>query len=433
MLSQKVLYLVNDGLHELLDCYYCESCNQLISQEEVRLEVDTYFCPSCLENIPSSEAFSKNFKCTNCFSCPRCMATISTNKTDIKCEGSSNEEFGRKLYSCGYCYFSFEAKDKLSNAEHDAILRPNNPLSHLEFEYLSTIVRNLRNLLDKKKIECPQNSYEKKQDPQSKIQEMEGDTSHSIKKLMAKNLWNNEETKILVNIKEISQYFEKNNLSLKQYLNNPEIINTVYLFSSSNSTFSDILFPLRRRMCVQISKRCSSCKRLVIKPQLNPLSHPPYRVNLTANLFLPNFKIVSVRENSSQNQSYTRIITFKIENLMDRSIRVDILPENDQNQQLSIKNSGVYSIFQIEPKSFNIDPKWDPTLEHQNQNTNLFREKIDRNKKYVDIYLLENISNIKEMELELGVVSNFQSPTGNDSTIQFKIFCKLLDPSLDNY
>lgn len=450
MQNSNVFYLINGEHHDLINCYYCESCNKLISQEEVKIEIDTYFCPNCLENIPSSEAFLRNFRCANCYDCPRCMTTIYKNKLNIGSE--SNENNGGIVqfsYNCGFCHFSLDAGHEMNNVNEAnetnnkeyndgstklSLGKQESSFNLQESNYLSLIIEKVSNSIYKNLDPYITNDVTKLSgldDEQSKLNPalriLEEKQKISTTLLKEKNLWNNNnELKCLSNIKNsLPTSLERNNLSYRQYLSNPEIINSVYLSLRAKSNNKSILHPYNKKLCVQISKRCIACKRLVIKPQLNPLSQPPFRVNLSANLFLPNFRIVSIKDNSSDDRSFTRVIRIRIENLMDRQVRVDFLPEKDQNQQLSIKNSKIYSIFRIEPKSFNIEPKWDPVLEQQDQQSNsLAHEKRSRNKKYLDVFICDSENIQEDLELELAAFANFQSPTGNESTIQIKIIGK---------
>lgn len=442
MHNPNVLYSVNGENHDLVDCYYCESCNKLISQEEVRIEIDTYFCPNCLENIPSSEAFSRNFRCMNCHDCPHCMAIISINKLDS--EGDPSENGGESSYSfsCGYCNFSVDIIRGMNlTAEVDMRTdkEPNDGSSYFglqESNYLSLIAEKV-NQLNMKSVDDTYNpddlpqptSLDNEKDelrPSLRILEEKQNISTNL--LRKKNLWHNgDKIKSLLNIQNsVPASRGKNSLTYKQFLNNPDLINSVYLSSRENKCREISLLPIKKKLCVQISKRCTTCKRLVIKPQLNPLSQPPFRVNLSANLFLPNIRIISAIRNSSNDPSYSTVIKIRVDSLMDRQVMVDFLPEKDQNEQLSVGNSSVYSISQIEPRSLNIEPKWDPALEQQDQQPNgPVHEKRDRNKRYINIFINESGGNHEEIELELTAIASFQSPTGNNSTVQFRIIARV--------
>ncbi|TRY53025.1 Dynactin subunit p62 [Cryptosporidium tyzzeri] len=450
MHNSNVFYFVNGENHDLINCYYCESCNKLISQEEVKIEVDTYFCPSCLENVPSSEAFSRNFRCINCHDCPKCMATISTNKLDLGSEiDENNGRIMQHSYNCGFCHFSLNVNLKMdagnetdektikeSNDKNNKlhIHKQNDSLFLQESNYLSLIIDKVKNSAYKHfdtNISSETKQLNNLNDEQSelnlsiRILEEKQKTSASL--IREKNIWlNSDKMKYLSNIRELlPTCLNKNDLSYRQYINNPDIINSVYLSLRANSNSQTKLCPYMKKLSVQISKRCMACKRLVIKPQLNPLSQPPFRVNLSANLFFPNFRLVSIKDNSSGDRSFTKIIKIRTENLMDRQVRIDFLPERDQNEQLSIENSKVYSIFKIEPKSLTIEPKWDPLLEQQSQQSNSFaHERRSRNKKYLDVFICESVDIRDKIELELTAFTNFQSPTGNESTVQIKLIGK---------
>ncbi|KAK9173892.1 Dynactin p62 family protein [Cryptosporidium meleagridis] len=450
MHNSNVLYSVNGENHDLINCYYCESCNKLISLEEVKIEIDTYFCPSCLENVPSSEAFSRNFRCINCHDCPRCMATISTNKLDLGAEiDENNGRIMQHSYYCGFCHFSLdinlgmdavnETDEKTIKGFNDGnnklrIHKQNDSIFLQESNYLSLIIDKVKNLANER-FESNASSETKQlnniNDEQSELnlslRTLEEKQKISSSLLKEKNIWlNSDKLKCLTNIREsLPTCLKKNDLSYRQYLNNPDIINSVYLSLRANSTSQTKLYPFMKKLSVQISKRCTACKRLVIKPQLNPLSQPPFRVNLSANLFFPNFRIVSIKNNSSGDKSFTKIVKIRTENLMDRQVRIDFLPEGDQNEQLSLENSKAYSIFKIEPKSFTIEPKWDPLLEQQSQQSNSFaHERRSRNKKYLDVFICEYEGIQDRIELELTAFTNFQSPTGNESTVQIKLVGK---------
>ncbi|KAJ1604957.1 putative dynactin subunit p62 [Cryptosporidium canis] len=445
MQESNVKYSINGNDHDLVDCYYCESCNRVISNEDVRVEIDTYFCPSCLENIPSSEAFLRNFRCMSCHDCPYCMATVLTNKIDLESEQSESDIRSKYSYRCGFCNFSFDTPSEMEPGsevdlnQHDASNSlEENKLANIsrsqESSYLSLITEQVYKSkiesiisVDKSDLAHSKSFDSEHTELRPSLKVLEVKRNMLTNSLQKKNLWLNcDEIKSFSSIKHsFLEYQQKNNLTYRQYLNNPDIINSVYISLRDNSHREITLTPIKKRLCVQISKRCVDCKRLVIKPQLNPLSQPPFRVNLSANLFLPNIKIISMVNNLSDDLSYSKIIKIKVENLMDRQVRVDFLPEKDQNELLSMRNSNIYSISKIEPRCLNIEPKWDPVLEQQDQQlSGLVREKRDRNKKYIDIFINESNCAHDEVELELTSVANFQSPTGNNSTVQFRIIGK---------
>ncbi|KFH18209.1 dynactin subunit 4 [Toxoplasma gondii MAS] len=56
--------------------YVCESCRAVRGPEDLSVEIESYFCPACLDAMPQIEALACSCRCTKCFDCPRCFATL---------------------------------------------------------------------------------------------------------------------------------------------------------------------------------------------------------------------------------------------------------------------------------------------------------------------------------------------------------------------
>ncbi|KAH7648848.1 dynactin subunit p62 [Cryptosporidium bovis] len=424
MNSQNLYYLIDNDLHDLFDCYFCESCNKIVVQDCVRFEADSYFCPGCLENIPTSEAFSNNFCCKNCYCCFKCNATVYTAYVPHYNGSGGGENVEFKRFSCDYCgqvYFcngitvcdsvtgdiknqSFECNVNEEHCNTDLLVEI--------FNYVGTIIESLNRITDVI-TESTENKHLLHKGP-----------------ILEKNTWlNKSNIKLLCDYKQVIDTNTKKNprITLTQYLNNPEIINSCYICSKRIfSTYSMKLPLLEKKLCAQFSKRCFICKRLVIKPQLNPIAQPPFRINLSANLFMPNFKILSIEKNVSYKGGFYHILLkLRVENLMDRTSRIDFLGTSE-NIENNSNNLGDIEAIIIEPRSITIEPKWTPTSEQiQNQTQDYLRERRGRNKQRINIYVRNPPDSIKN-NLKISGISNFKSPTGNDSTIMFTIFVSCL-------
>ena len=240
---------------------------------------------------------------------------------------------------------------------------------------------------------------------------------------LTKNVWlDRDKIRLLCDTKVIITSAKNDlDITLTQYLKNPQIINSYYICPKYELSSHLTKLPLiEKELYAQFSKRCSCCKRLVIKSQLNPIAQPPFRINLSANLFMPNFKIISVeRDILYRDRSYNVLIKLRIENLMDRVVKVDFLSLSDCLENAKYQGD---SEIVIEPMNLTIEPKWIPTSENiQNQHSQeIVREKIGRNKRQVNVYI-RNLLVINN-GLNLSGISSFKSPTGNDSAIKFTIF-----------
>ncbi|CDJ65194.1 dynactin subunit 4, putative [Eimeria necatrix] len=67
-------------LYRLEELYVCEPCGRVLSPLQVAEEVECYFCPGCLELLPVAEGAACGFRCSKCFSCPRCMNGLSLSR-----------------------------------------------------------------------------------------------------------------------------------------------------------------------------------------------------------------------------------------------------------------------------------------------------------------------------------------------------------------
>uniref|UniRef100_A0A914ZPA8 Dynactin subunit 4 n=1 Tax=Parascaris univalens TaxID=6257 RepID=A0A914ZPA8_PARUN len=62
-----------DSLNRL---YFCRHCSMLKCSFCVSQELDTTFCPYCLDNVTTGEARQKKNRCSNCYRCPICGASV---------------------------------------------------------------------------------------------------------------------------------------------------------------------------------------------------------------------------------------------------------------------------------------------------------------------------------------------------------------------
>ncbi|CBZ55452.1 putative dynactin subunit 4 [Neospora caninum Liverpool] len=56
--------------------YVCDACRAVRGPEDLSVEIESYFCPACLDVMPQTEALACSCRCTKCFDCPRCFATL---------------------------------------------------------------------------------------------------------------------------------------------------------------------------------------------------------------------------------------------------------------------------------------------------------------------------------------------------------------------
>lgn len=69
--------------HEIHDLYFCEECDSIRCNRCVSVEVSGYYCPNCLFEVPSASVRGEKNRCArNCFLCPSCKNTLIVVPSD---------------------------------------------------------------------------------------------------------------------------------------------------------------------------------------------------------------------------------------------------------------------------------------------------------------------------------------------------------------
>ncbi|KAF9091831.1 hypothetical protein BGX29_010735 [Mortierella sp. GBA35] len=71
------------GSHSLSRLYFCDSCDEIRCPKCTQDEIVCYYCPNCLFDVPTASVKSEKHKCSrNCFECPICQSTLSVVSED---------------------------------------------------------------------------------------------------------------------------------------------------------------------------------------------------------------------------------------------------------------------------------------------------------------------------------------------------------------
>ncbi|KAI0248601.1 dynactin p62 family-domain-containing protein [Lactifluus subvellereus] len=69
--------------HPLHELFFCEECDAVRCNRCVSVEVSGYYCPNCLFEVPSASVRAEKNRCArNCFMCPNCRNTLSVVPSD---------------------------------------------------------------------------------------------------------------------------------------------------------------------------------------------------------------------------------------------------------------------------------------------------------------------------------------------------------------
>ncbi|OJJ51647.1 hypothetical protein ASPZODRAFT_127761 [Penicilliopsis zonata CBS 506.65] len=95
----------NFSLYPPEQLLYCEDCHQIKCPRCITEEIVCWYCPSCLFETPSSMVRSEGNRCArNCFSCPICTAPLAVSTLE-NVSGSGSQQ-GPWVLSCGYCMWT---------------------------------------------------------------------------------------------------------------------------------------------------------------------------------------------------------------------------------------------------------------------------------------------------------------------------------------
>jgi len=78
------------SFHPLHSLFFCEECDAVRCNRCVLLEVSGYYCPNCLFEVPSASVRAEKNRCArNCFMCPNCQNTLTVVPSDPPDTGDS--------------------------------------------------------------------------------------------------------------------------------------------------------------------------------------------------------------------------------------------------------------------------------------------------------------------------------------------------------
>ncbi|KAL5338735.1 dynactin p62 family-domain-containing protein [Aspergillus crustosus] len=94
----------NFSLYTPDELLYCEDCHQIKCPRCITEEVLSWYCPSCMFETPSSLVRGEGNRCArNCFNCPSCTAPLAVTGLETT---SSGEPSGPWILSCNYCMWT---------------------------------------------------------------------------------------------------------------------------------------------------------------------------------------------------------------------------------------------------------------------------------------------------------------------------------------
>ncbi|KAN0070092.1 Dynactin p62 family domain containing protein [Elaphomyces granulatus] len=95
----------NFSLYPPEQLLFCEDCHQIKCPRCITEEIVCWYCPNCLFETPSSMVRSEGNRCArNCFTCPVCTAPLAVTTLENTTESHAHQ--GPWILACGYCMWT---------------------------------------------------------------------------------------------------------------------------------------------------------------------------------------------------------------------------------------------------------------------------------------------------------------------------------------
>lgn len=353
--NKAVSYVCACGLlNPLASLYFCRHCLNLRCGFCLCHEVDSHFCSSCLENIPSSEAKHKKYRCNSCFDCPSCQHTLSARGTTVvvaagsaskksTADGAPSESEApkatRKMFylSCLACRWTTRdvgipdqtvATGSWPEPEYSNVTR----FAQL-MEYYQSVV-----LQEKQER---QEFWRRKAPKQHKYPSLSDRTGVTVSMVRRQLGWSDKNAAPKLSMAEIkpSEATKVAESDLPEDIFTKEIclkrFTTVAqrLAQPAGQPYTVThLFPQHKSLSIKKSLRCRQCEHNIIKPEFNPTSIK-YRIQLFASYHVPEIRLMrsTVTTNNAQGSVQLKFINPTIN---DMTITIMELPTDEEELEL---------------------------------------------------------------------------------------------------
>lgn len=320
--------------------------------------MDSHFCFNCLENIPSSEAKHKKYRCNSCFDCPSCQHTLSARGTTVVVplkktndddtpEASSTATTAvepkagtKKMFylSCLACRWTTRdvgipdqtvATGSWPEAEYIHATR----FAQL-MDYHQSVV--LQEKQEKQEL------WRRKTPKQHKFPSLSDRTGVTVSMVRRQLGWTDKGSTPKVKVAEIkpSEATPAENDLPEDIFTKPiqlKRFTTIgqRLAQPSGQPYTvNHLFPQHKSLSIKRSLRCRQCEHNIIKPEFNPTSIK-YRIQLFASYHIPEVRVVKVVAGALRNRE-TCCVQLKFVNptINDMTITVLELPTDEEEALL---------------------------------------------------------------------------------------------------
>uniref|UniRef100_A0A6B2E955 Dynactin subunit 4 n=1 Tax=Phlebotomus kandelakii TaxID=1109342 RepID=A0A6B2E955_9DIPT len=340
-------------LNPLTKLFFCRHCLAMRCDFCLCHEVDSHFCSNCVENIPSSEAKLKKYKCSSCFDCPSCQHTLTARANTVTVPRKGDEEAApkeaagdgkqpavitRKMYylTCLDCRWTSRdvgipdqtvATGSWPESEYSHATR----FALLMEHYQAVVLRDKQERQDYQRRKAP------KQHKYPSLTDRTGLTVSMIRRQMG---WSDKTPSkakpIDVNPSEATE--EVNQLPNSIFTDpvNLRELTTIrqQLAQPAGQPITvRHLFPQHKSLSIKRSLRCRQCEHNLIKPEYNP-SSIKYRIQLFAAHHVPDIRIAMLPDKLCGGVKAIMQLKFSNPTIHEMTVAIKELPSTDEETVL---------------------------------------------------------------------------------------------------
>ncbi|KAG0264488.1 hypothetical protein BG011_006652 [Mortierella polycephala] len=289
------------GSHSLSRLYFCDSCDEIRCPKCTQDEIVCYYCPNCLFDVPTASVKSEKHKCSrNCFECPICQNTLSvvSEDPDAAMFTAGTPAAGQYHLYCNMCQWN-------SHEIGMVFEKPTGLAVQLQ--------KSEDSLPDVKEFERLKDHLEKYFRvhslkpglPSSLLSSIQSGTLQSLRYVSSSSHKAQQNDDIAhytpaVQVMEDTENLEK--LMSVVSLNETTTMKQRLKQLQSQSYSTQRLQPQRIHLRIKKSRRCRSCRHIIVKPEQKAQA-TGFKINLIALNQLPNITIGSIQPMIVQTMS----------------------------------------------------------------------------------------------------------------------------------
>ncbi|KLO08551.1 hypothetical protein SCHPADRAFT_880401 [Schizopora paradoxa] len=350
------------SFHTLPELYFCEECDAVRCNECVSIEVSGYYCPNCLFEVPSASVRAEKNRCArNCFFCPQCFNTLAVVPSDPP-DGTSFHQANSMgeppfLLYCNNCRWdSAEAGitfEKSTGLAQQLQKHEDSAPDSLEFERLKDFFEPLLRASSSNTQHAPgTSSHSTHTNPitaaasSALARDIPGVSKYhpppprSRQKSKHGSKDDMPTYRSRVEIGGINGYGAggEKDADLFSRLEHPSQVSTLaqkWTGSWSVSPLSRDLKPIRIPLHSRLTKRCPSCRHILIKPEQKAQS-VRFKIKLVAANYLPAIEVHLPQPTASTRRVPGARTTQDAD--QSNSSRSSLLPGKSYPFRLGLKN-----------------------------------------------------------------------------------------------